>query len=120
MGAAASVCAKGLTPGSLASYICCPMASQGANVGSIAAGGRYDKLVGMFSGKDVPAVGVSIGIERVFAIMETRVKEKAAAEGRRVRAIETEVLVASIGNNLQVRFRGQQNQCFQAWLAGAA
>ncbi|GFR48349.1 hypothetical protein Agub_g10236, partial [Astrephomene gubernaculifera] len=37
---------------------------QGANVGSIAAGGRYDKLVGMFSGKDVPAVGVSIGIER--------------------------------------------------------
>jgi histidyl-tRNA synthetase len=82
--------------------------SQGANVGSIAAGGRYDKLVGMFSGKDVPAVGVSIGIERVFAIMETRVKEKAAAEGRRVRAIETEVLVASIGNNLQVRPNREQ------------
>ncbi len=37
------------------------------------AGGRYDKLVGMFSGKDVPAVGVSIGIERVFAIMEAQV-----------------------------------------------
>lgn len=46
---------------------------QGGNVGSIAAGGRYDKLVGMFSGKDVPAVGVSIGIERVFAIMEAQV-----------------------------------------------
>lgn len=33
-------------------------------VGSIGAGGRYDKLVGMFSGKDIPAVGVSIGMRR--------------------------------------------------------
>lgn len=45
-------------------------------VGSIAGGGRYDGLVGMFSGKDIPAVGVSIGIERVFAILE----EKAAGD----------------------------------------
>lgn len=44
-------------------------------MGSIAAGGRYDKLVGMFSGKDVPAVGVSIGIERVFTIMEGQVRQ---------------------------------------------
>lgn len=49
------------------------MHAQGGNVGSIAAGGRYDTLVGMFSSKDVPAVGVSIGIERVFAIMEAKV-----------------------------------------------
>lgn len=54
---------------------------QGANVGSIAAGGRYDKLVGMFSGKDVPAVGVSIGIERVFAIMEGQVGRARRAAG---------------------------------------
>jgi histidyl-tRNA synthetase len=46
---------------------------DGSNVGSIAAGGRYDGLVGKFGGKDVPAVGVSIGIERVFAIMEAQV-----------------------------------------------
>ena len=30
-------------------------------VGSIAAGGRYDNMVGQFAGKDIPAVGVSIG-----------------------------------------------------------
>jgi histidyl-tRNA synthetase len=30
----------------------------------------------MFSGKQVPAVGVSLGIERVFAIMEEKEKEK--------------------------------------------
>lgn len=75
---------------------------QGGNVGSIAAGGRYDKLVGMFSGKDVPAVGVSIGIERVFAIMEAQMRERAAASGAIIRATQTEVLVASIGNGLQV------------------
>lgn len=40
-------------------------------MGSIAAGGRYDKLVGMFGSKDIPAVGVSIGVERVFRIIET-------------------------------------------------
>jgi histidyl-tRNA synthetase len=39
-------------------------------VGSIAGGGRYDGLVGMFSGKNIPAVGVSIGIERIFSILE--------------------------------------------------
>lgn len=45
-------------------------------VGSIAAGGRYDDLVGMFSGKQVPAVGVSLGIERVFTIMEQLEKDR--------------------------------------------
>lgn len=51
-----------------------------SQVGSIAAGGRYDDLVGMFSasGQKIPCVGVSIGVERVFAIMEKR----AADEGR--------------------------------------
>ena len=43
-------------------------------VGSVAGGGRYDGLVGMFDnkGKKVPCVGVSIGIERLFSIMESK------------------------------------------------
>ena len=47
---------------------------ESAAVGSVAGGGRYDNLVGMFDpkGKKVPCVGVSIGIERVFAIMEQK------------------------------------------------
>ena len=40
----------------------------GRNVGSIAAGSRCDHLVGS-QGKDIPAVGVGIGIERVYAII---------------------------------------------------
>lgn len=44
-------------------------------MGAIAAGGRYDNLIGMFGTKQVPAVGVSLGIERVFAIMEQQLHE---------------------------------------------
>ncbi len=64
-------------------------------VGSIAGGGRYDGLVGMFSNKPIPAVGVSIGIERVFAILEERSKDDFT-----VRETETQILIAQIGKNL--------------------
>jgi len=37
--------------------------------GSIAGGGRYDKMVGRFLGEDVPAVGFSIGFERISEIL---------------------------------------------------
>ena len=38
--------------------------------GSIAGGGRYDKLIGMFAGKDIPAVGVAFGFDRLMEAME--------------------------------------------------
>jgi len=41
-------------------------------IGSIAGGGRYDKMIGLFSGKDVPAVGISFGIERIIEVMKER------------------------------------------------
>ncbi|HSK24459.1 MAG TPA: histidine--tRNA ligase [Egicoccus sp.] len=37
---------------------------------TIAAGGRYDGLVGMFQGQDVPATGGSLGIERILLLLE--------------------------------------------------
>ena len=39
------------------------------NIGSLTGGGRYDELVGMFLGKDIPATGTSIGIERIIDVM---------------------------------------------------
>jgi histidyl-tRNA synthetase len=44
---------------------------------TIAAGGRYDGLVGMFQSQDVPATGGSLGIERILLLLE----QQAAAEG---------------------------------------
>jgi hypothetical protein len=90
---------------------------KGGGVGSIAAGGRYDKLVGMFSGKDVPAVGVSIGIERVFSIMEAQLRVAAAESGEAIRENETAVLVASIGNGMQMKRMGIANTLWSAGIA---
>jgi histidyl-tRNA synthetase len=40
--------------------------------GSLGGGGRYDNLVGMFSGQDVPACGFSLGLERIIVVMTER------------------------------------------------
>lgn len=61
-------------------------------VGSIAGGGRYDELIGMFSGKKIPAVGASLGIERIFALIENKMKGK-------TREVDTRVLVCSVAQN---------------------
>ncbi len=39
---------------------------------SIAGGGRYDNLIGKFLKEDIPAVGFSIGFERIFSILMER------------------------------------------------
>ena len=41
-------------------------------IGSLGGGGRYDNLVGMFSGQDVPACGFSLGLERIIVLMTER------------------------------------------------
>ena len=40
--------------------------------GSLGGGGRYDNLIGMFLGKDVPACGFSLGLERIIVVMTER------------------------------------------------
>ncbi|KAM9731311.1 histidine--tRNA ligase, mitochondrial isoform 1-T1 [Dama dama] len=74
------------------------------NVGSVAAGGRYDGLVGMFDprGHRVPCVGLSIGVERIFSIVEQRMK----IFGEKIRTTETQVFVATPQKNfLQERLK---------------
>lgn len=68
------------------------------NVGSIAGGGRYDNLVGMFDSKNrnVPCVGMSIGVERIFSLIEAKLQ----ASNQKVRTTETEVYVASAQKKL--------------------
>jgi histidyl-tRNA synthetase len=40
--------------------------------GSLGGGGRYDNLVGMFLGENVPACGFSLGLERIIVVMTER------------------------------------------------
>lgn len=39
-------------------------------IGSITGGGRYDNLIGLFSGQEIPATGSSVGMERIITVME--------------------------------------------------
>lgn len=77
-------------------------------VGSVAGGGRYDGLVGMFSGRSVPAVGVSLGLERLLVVMEER--GMLAAGGTRTRALVTrfsaELDPAALGLAAELRAAG--------------
>ncbi|XP_077287406.1 histidine--tRNA ligase isoform X3 [Arctopsyche grandis] len=78
--------------------------NEESSVGSIAGGGRYDNLVGMFDSKNkqVPCVGVSIGVERIFSVIEA----KLASKDMKVRTTEVEVFVASAQKNfLEHRMR---------------
>ncbi|KIJ66599.1 hypothetical protein HYDPIDRAFT_86557 [Hydnomerulius pinastri MD-312] len=72
-------------------------------VGSIAAGGRYDNLVGMFTsaaagegkkGAQLPCIGVSIGLDRIFAIVWPKWVEMG------MRSKETMVYVIAVGDGL--------------------
>ncbi len=40
--------------------------------GSLGGGGRYDGLIGMFLGREVPACGFSLGLERILVVMSER------------------------------------------------
>jgi histidyl-tRNA synthetase len=38
-------------------------------IGSLTGGGRYDRLIGMFLGREIPATGTTIGFERIVDVM---------------------------------------------------
>ncbi|CDS07783.1 hypothetical protein LRAMOSA01732 [Lichtheimia ramosa] len=71
-------------------------------VGSVAAGGRYDELVGMLVGRNkkgkpslqVPCVGVSLGVERIFSILAAKYQDQP------IKSKHTEVLVMAVGGGL--------------------
>ena len=44
--------------------------ATGVKMGSIGGGGRYDDLTGVFGLKDIPGVGISFGLDRIYLVME--------------------------------------------------
>jgi histidyl-tRNA synthetase len=66
--------------------------ASGTGVGSVAAGGRYDELVNMFDKRShVPCVGLSLGVERLFAVKQARI----LAANQKLRTNDTQVFVAT-------------------------
>ncbi len=56
--------------------------------GSVGGGGRYDKMIGKFTGQDTPAVGFSIGFERIVMLLLERGYEIPSRKEKRVYLIE--------------------------------
>jgi histidyl-tRNA synthetase len=84
-------------------------------VGSVAAGGRYDNLVGMFSGKNqIPCVGISFGVDRIFSITKARMAADKSAD--QVRGNEVDVYVMALGGKGLVKERLEI--CSKLWQAG--
>ncbi|MGQ0837887.1 histidine--tRNA ligase [Actinokineospora sp.] len=50
-----------------------------SSAGSVAGGGRYDRLIGRSLGRDVPACGFSIGFERIVDLLDSAPREPAVA-----------------------------------------
>ena len=65
--------------------------------GSLGGGGRYDNLVGMFLGSEVPACGFSLGLERILVVMQDRNMFPAHVDQSSV-----DVVVAAIDETAQV------------------
>ncbi|RGP81581.1 histidyl-trna synthetase [Fusarium longipes] len=84
-------------------------------VGSVAAGGRYDNLVGMFSGKSqIPCVGISFGVDRIFSITKAKLAaEKSAA----VRSNDVDVYVMAFGKGKGF-LKERMSVCAKLWEAG--
>ena len=62
-----------------------------ASMGSIGGGGRYDNLTGLFGLPNIPGVGISFGVDRIYDVMEQL--DLFAA----IPATETEVIFLNLG-----------------------
>jgi histidyl-tRNA synthetase len=63
---------------------------NGKRLPSIAGGGRYDNLIGIFLNQQIPATGISIGIDRIMNVIGSSTERKSYAR----------VYVATVGNVL--------------------
>jgi histidyl-tRNA synthetase len=81
--------------------------SSGEQRESVAVGGRYDNLVRMLYPilDNVPCVGVSIDVERVFSVLNSRLETS-------VRTMKLEVFVASAEKNL---VEDRMRLCKELW-----
>jgi len=68
--------------------------------GSLGGGGRYDNLIGMFLGRDVPACGFSLGLERIIVVMTERNMFPASVAGAPVDVMVTLWNDATRGDSL--------------------
>jgi histidyl-tRNA synthetase len=77
---------------------------QAIKLGSIGGGGRYDDLTGLFEVPDIPGVGISFGVDRIYDVMEELNLFPAAVH------IGTQVLFFNLGNEESKKAFGLMQQ----------
>ncbi len=82
--------------------------------GSVMSGGRYDGLISTFLGRDVPAVGISVGVDRLFSGMTELGLVKTAKSPTRVLVARMgeEVLPQALAATSQLRAAGLQTELY--------
>ena len=82
--------------------------------GSIMSGGRYDSLISTFLGRDVPAVGISVGVDRLFSGMTELGLVKTAKSPTRVLVARMgeEVLPQALAATSQLRAAGLPTELY--------
>jgi histidyl-tRNA synthetase len=76
--------------------------------GSLGGGGRYDNLIGMFSGQSIPACGFSLGLERILVVMGERNMFGANADARPADVLMTVFDEATLPAAMQAAARLRQ------------
>jgi len=87
---------------------------------SCGGGGRYDRMVGKFIGQDVPAVGFSIGFERIMTILMDDDTSGLIPEAKKTawlmeKGMDAERIASIIGEASEERSKG--NQILLVWMA---
>ena len=86
--------------------------------GSVAGGGRYDKMVGRFTGQDTPACGFSIGFERIVTILTEQGFTVPGANEKKAylieKGVDAEVLGKVLARAMEERLNG--GQVLVAWM----
>jgi histidyl-tRNA synthetase len=87
-------------------------------VGSVAAGGRYDNLVGMFLPKaQIPCVGISFGVDRIFSITKARLERDQNANSLRSSEVDAYVMAFG-GKGFNGMLKERMEICQKLWSAG--
>ena len=87
-------------------------------VGSVAAGGRYDNLVGMFLPKaQIPCVGISFGVDRIFSITKARLEREQSVDALRSSEVDAYVMAFG-GKGFNGMLKERMEICQKLWSAG--
>ncbi len=75
---------------------------------SLAGGGRYDNMIGMFAGKKIPAVGAALGIDAIIDAMKKSglAEEKKSTAEYYIIPVDTESVESAIKLSVELRKNG--------------